>query len=41
MSFDMLGDLNWLAVIVAGMAYFACPPAVQGAPGGSRTKDGM
>ena len=23
MSFDVLGDLNWLAVIVAAIAYFA------------------
>ena len=23
MSFDALGDLNWLAVIVAAIAYFA------------------
>jgi hypothetical protein len=22
-SFDVLGDLNWLAVIVAALAYFA------------------
>lgn len=23
MSFDVLGDLNWLAVVVAAIAYFA------------------
>lgn len=23
MSFDLLGDLNWLAVLVAALAYFA------------------
>ncbi len=23
MTFDVLGDLNWLAVLVAGVAFFA------------------
>lgn len=36
MSFDVLGDLNWIAVIIAAVAYFAIG-AIWYAPGRAST----